>query len=208
MKRHGRPPRPGELPLTDAALRSRTTILLEQAESDRLPALDELVPLVFDELREIARRQLAREQRRVTLETTALVHEAWLKLVGDAHVTLRGRAYFFAAASRAMRQVLVDAARARAADKRGGGIQLSSLTGYDGEAADSLGAELIDLDRALEELGRSHPRHMRVVECRFFGGMSVEETAAALGVSERTVKADWALARAWLHRALDGTARE
>lgn len=119
-------------------------------------------------------------------------------------MTARGRAYFFAAAARAMRQVLVDAARARSAGKRGGGIQLASLTGYDGEAVDSLGAELLDLDRALEELGRLHSRQMRVVECRFFGGMSVEETAAALGVSERTVKADWAFARAWLHRALHG----
>lgn len=206
--------RPGSSSLTDiTALRSRTARLLEQAESERLlaaaesqplPALDELVPLVFDELREIAHRQLTREHRNVTLQTTALVHEAWLKLVGDARVTERGRAYFFAAAARAMRQVLVDAARARAAGKRDGGIQLSSLTGYDGEAVDSLGVELLDLDTALERLGAAHPRPMRVVECRFFGGMSVEETAAALHVSERTVKADWALARAWLHRALHG----
>jgi RNA polymerase sigma factor (TIGR02999 family) len=205
----GRSAPPGEPPLTDAAaLRSRTTLLLEQAESQPLPALDDLVPLVFDELREIARRQLAREHRNATLQTTALVHEAWLKLVGDAKVTARGRAYFFAAAARAMRQVLVDAARSRSAGKRDGGIQLSSLTGYDGEAVDTLGAELLDLDGALEALGRAHPRHMRVVECRFFGGMSVEETAAALGVSERTVKADWALARAWLHRALHGDGGE
>lgn len=186
--------------------RTRTHALLAQASAAPLPPLDDLVPLVFDELREIARRQLAREHRNVTLQTTALVHEAWLKLVGDAHVTARGRAYFFAAASRAMRQVLVDAARARSAGKRGGGIQLSSLSGYDGEAVDSFGNEVLDLDRALDQLGRAHPRPMRVVECRFFGGMSVEETAAALGISERTVKADWALARAWLHGALSDRA--
>jgi RNA polymerase sigma factor (TIGR02999 family) len=166
------------------------------------------VPLVFDELHEIARRQLARERANVTLQTTALVHEAYLKLVGDTRVTRRGRAYFFAAAARAMRQVLVDAARRRAAGKRGSGFPLVSLSGCESEAIETFGSELLDLERALEELGGLNPRHMRVVECRFFGGMSVEETAAALDVSERTVKSDWALARAWLHRALQEPRRE
>lgn len=200
---------PGELPLTDrSAVRSRTATLLERAEGDDLPALDELVPLVFDELHEIARRQLARERANVTLQTTALVHEAYLKLVGDTRVTRRGRAYFFAAAARAMRQVLVDAARRRAAGKRGSGFPLSSLSDCESEAIETFGSELLDLEGALEELGRLNPRHMRVVECRFFGGMSVEQTAAALDVSERTVKGDWALARAWLHGALQGRRRE
>jgi RNA polymerase sigma-70 factor, ECF subfamily len=159
------------------------------------------VPLVFDELHEMAHWQLAREHRNVTLQTTALVHEAYLRLVDDAHVTGRGRAYFFAAAARAMRQVLVDAARRRKAAKRGGGAPLTTLAD-EGERVDAYADELLDLDRALEDLGRRNPRHMQVVECRFFGGMSVEETAAALDVSPRTIKADWALARAWLYRVL------
>lgn len=191
-----------------AILRSRTTTLLERAESDDLPALDQLVPLVFEELHDMAHRQLGREHQNVTLQTTALVHEAYLKLVDDARITRRGRAYFFAAAARAMRQVLVDASRRRCAAKRGGGLPLSSLTDCESERVETYASELLDLDRALEDLGRRNPRHMRVVECRFFGGMSVDETAAALDVSERTVKADWALARAWLHRVLQEHPRE
>lgn len=189
--------------IADASLRLQTATLLNGADSGESPALDELVPLVFGELREMARRQLAREHRNVTLQTTALVHEAYLRLVDDARVTSRGRAYFFAAAARAMRQVLVDAARRRKAAKHGGGATFVTL-GDESGGIDAYASELLDLDRALEDLGRRNPRHMQVVECRFFGGMSVEETAAALGVSERTVKADWAFARAWLHRALSG----
>ena len=125
-----------------------------------------------------------------------------MRLVDDSRVTSRGRAYFFAAAARAMRQVLIDAARRRGAAKRGGGAPLVMVELED-ERVDAYATELLDLDRALEDLGRRNPRHMQVVECRFFGGMSVEETAEALGVSERTIKADWALARAWLFQALD-----
>lgn len=150
----------------------------------------------------MAHWQLVREQRNVTLQTTALVHEAYLKLVDDSRVTRQGRAYFFAAAARAMRQVLVDAARRRGAAKRGGGVPLMTVDSG-GERVDAYASELLDLDRALEDLGRRNPRHMQVVECRFFGGMNVEETAVALGVSVRTIKADWALARAWLYRFLD-----
>lgn len=185
----------------DPAARLRTTALVQAAESDDPPTLEELLPLVLDELKEMAHRQLLREHENVTLQTTALVHEAYLRLVDDARVTHRGRAYFFAAAARAMRQVLIDAARRRRAAKRGGGAPLSTL-GDASERVDTYASELLDLDRALEDLGARNPRHMRVVECRFFGGMSVEETAAALDVSERTVKADWALARAWLYRVL------
>lgn len=190
-----------------SSLRLRTTTLLQSVDSDDPPALDDLVPLVFDELHEMARRQLAREHQNVTLQTTALVHEAYLRLVDDARVTRRGRAYFFAAAARAMRQVLIDAARRRRSAKRGGGAPLMSM---DDESVrvDAYASELLDLDRALQDLGRRNPRHMRVVECRFFGGMSVEETAAALEVSERTVKADWVLARAWLYRVLDQDEKE
>ena len=187
---------------TEPSQPSQVTELLQEAESGRLPPIQELVPIAYDELREIAHWQLAREHRNVTLQTTALVHEAYVRLVDDSRVTSRGRAYFFAAAARAMRQVLVDAARRRGAAKRGGGAPLMMVE-LENESVDAYASELLDLDRALEDLGRRNPRHMQVVECRFFGGMSVEETAEALGVSERTIKADWALARAWLFQALD-----
>jgi len=184
------------------SLRSQTTALLRTADPADLPPLDELVGLVYDELHEMAHWQLAREHRNVTLQTTALVHEVYVRLVDDSGVSRRGRAYFFAAAARAMRQVLVDAARRRGAAKRGGGAPLMTAD-WDSGSVDAYASELLDLDRALEDLGRRNPRHMQVVECRFFGGMSVEETAAALDVSPRTIKADWALARAWLFRVLD-----
>ena len=129
------------------------------------------------------------------------MHEAYIRLVDGARVGPQGRAYFFGAAARAMRQVLVDHARRRRADKRGGGRQDLTLE-EDSGSVDAFAAELIDLDRALVELARLNPRHARVVECRFFGGLDVDETAAVLDVSPRTVKSDWAFARAWLKRAL------
>ena len=186
-------------------LRSRTTDLLERTGEDALPPLDELVPLVFAELQAMAHRQLAHDPNNVTLQTTALVHEAYLKLVDDTRVTSRGRAYFFAAAARAMRQVLVDASRKRRAAKRGSGVPLTTLAEQHSGQVDAYASDLLDLDTALEDLGRRNPRQMRVVECRFFGGMSVSETATALAVSERTVKADWAFARAWLYQVLQET---
>ncbi|HEU4464768.1 MAG TPA: ECF-type sigma factor [Gemmatimonadota bacterium] len=187
---------------TEPSQPSQVTELLLEVDSGRLPPIHELVPLAYQELRDMAHWQLAREHRNVTLQTTALVHEAYVRLVDDSRVTSRGRAYFFAAAARAMRQVLIDAARRRGAAKRGGGAPLMRVEWGD-ERVDAYAFELLDLDRALEDLGRRNPRHMQVVECRFFGGMSVEETAAALGVSERTIKADWALARAWLFNVLE-----
>jgi RNA polymerase sigma-70 factor, ECF subfamily len=173
------------------------------SESSPLPAatLDELMPLVFDELRRLARRQLARQTQRQTLQTTDLVHEAYLRLVGNTEVATHGRAYFYAAAARAMRNVLVDAARKRCATKRGAGAPVLSLH-EEQAAADTYGAELLELDEALERLALRHPRLAQTVECRFFGGMSVDDTATALGVSPRTVKSDWALARAWLYDTL------
>ena len=165
--------------------------------------LDELVPVIFEELRVMARRQLSRRHDRYTLQTTELVHEAYLRLAGDARVTQRGRAYFYAAAARAMRQVLVDAARRRNSVKRGSGVEALSLDDHVG-AVDAYADQLLDLDDALRELERRNARSARVVVCRFFGGMSVEDTAQALGVSPRSVKSDWALARAWLYDALQG----
>lgn len=173
------------------------------SQSSTMPAetLDELMPVVFDELRRLARRQLARGPQGQTLQTTDLVHEAYLRLAGHSGVTAHGRAYFYAAVARAMRNVLVDAARKRCATKRGAGVPVLSLH-EDQAAADTYGAELLELDVALERLALRHPRLAQTVECRFFGGMSVDDTATALGVSPRTIKSDWALARAWLYDTL------
>lgn len=183
---------------------NQTTQLLRTFEAADAPRVDQLVPSIYSELRGMAHRQLSREARNPTLETVELVHEAYVRMVGDERVTKRGRAYFFAAAARAMRQVLIDAARRRGAAKRGGGE--AHLT-FDEKhfAVDQYASELMGLDAALADLESRSPRQVRVVECRFFAGMSVEETAAALDVSARTVKSDWALARAWLFAELRGT---
>lgn len=185
--------------------RDRTTALLEPTAEGDPARLDALLPLVYDELRALAHRQLAGEPAGHTLATTALVHEAYVRLVDDTRVTRKGRAYFFGAAAQAMRQVLVDHARRHTAQKRGGGARAISLNAAS-LAVDEIAGELLDLDRALVALAKRNPRPARVVECRFFGGLSVEETAEALDVSPRTVKYDWALARAWLHDALRGDA--
>lgn len=177
------------------------TTLLRTLDSADPPRLDRLVPHIYDELRAMARRQLGREARSPTLQTTELVHEAYLRMVDDRRVTRRGRAYFFAAAARAMRQVLIDAARRRGAAKRGGERARLTLEEHH-LAVDSYAAELLDLDAALTRLEARSPRQVRVVECRFFAGLTVEETALALDVSPRTVKSDWALARAWLFDTL------
>ncbi len=186
------------------SLQARTTSLLRSGESGSDGTLDRLVRLVYPELKRIARRQLGREGLGQTLQTTELVHEAYLRLVDQTQVTQRGRAYFFAASARAMRQVLIDRARRRRAIKRGGGQAALDLD--EGSiAVDAFADGLVDLDAALDELTRLSPRQVRVVECRYFGGMSVEQTAEALGISPRTVKNDWALARAWLYSALRGS---
>ena len=182
-------------------LRSETTALLLESVDGDANTVDRLFPIVYEELRGIARRQLVGERVDHTLQTTALVHEAYVRLVDDDRVSRRGRAYFFASAARAMRQILVDHARRRGAAKRGGGAQPDTLQ-EDRGGADAFAEELIDLDQALERLAELDPRHARVVECRYFGGMTVEETAIALGVSPRTVRYDWALAKAWLHKFL------
>ena len=186
--------------MTDAS-DSPATRLLQSPEPGDHASLDALVELVYDELKVMARRDLARERAGHTLQTTALVHEAWLKLVDSEKVGERGRAYFFAAASQAMRQVLVEHARRRNAAKRGGGVAHDDVDQVQ-IAVDEFAVELLDLDDALQQLARLNPRHARVVECRYFGGLSVEQTAAALGIATRTVKSDWALARAWLYDEL------
>jgi len=177
------------------------TAVLRAAEAEGVDPVERLFPLIYDDLRAMAHRQLRREMPGNTLSTTALVHEAYLKMVDRTQVLSRGRAYFFAAAARAMRQILIDSARSRQRLKRGGGAE--PVRGDDVTlAVDSFAVELLALDDALGRFSALNPRAARVIEYRFFGGMSVEETAASLGVSPRTVKGDWALARAWLYRAL------
>jgi RNA polymerase sigma-70 factor, ECF subfamily len=198
MQEHPNEPRPG---LTSVS----TTAPPAPTDAGALLPLDQLVPLIYSELRAMAHRHLAREHKRHTLQTTELVHEAYLRLAGDDAVTRHGRAYFYAAASRAMRQVLVDAARRRKASKRGAGAAVLSLDEHIA-SVEAYGDELLELDDALRRLESRNPRHTRVVECRFFGGMTIEDTADALDVSPRTVKADWALARAWLYNELKGDA--
>lgn len=190
---------PGVLPTDPPAVFAGR--LQHAADLGDLTTLDQLQPALFEELRALAHRQLRREGQPVTLQTTELVHEAYLRLLGTEDVTRKGRAYFFAAAGRAMRQVLVDAARRRRATKRGSGERPLSLDDAAGEVT-AFSEDLLALDAALAQLEGEHPRLARVVECRFFGGMTVDDTALALGVSPRTVKSDWALARAWLYHEL------
>lgn len=178
------------------------TVVLAEPHLDGRAALDALFPLVYAELRRMAHAALAREGGPRTLDTNALVHEAYLRMVDSTKVSERGRSYFFAAAARAMRQVLVDSARRRRATKRTPGERRVPLEGT-AIAVDEFADDLVDLDRALGRLEGEHPRAVRVVECRFFAGLSVDETAGALETASRTVKRDWAFARAWLQRELE-----
>ena len=164
-------------------------------------AVDRLFPLVYDELRRIAHRQLSRERSDHTLGTTALVHEAYLKLVDQSRAQWADRSQFFAIAARAMRRILVDYARQHLAGKRGGRRERVTL---DEEmlSLDDRADLLLAVDEALDRLRDLDERATRVVECRFFGGFTEEETAAALGVTERTVRRDWVRAKAWLYEVL------
>ena len=175
------------------------TRLLHAAQDGDQEALDRLVPLIYEDLRRLAHRQLDREGGGHTLQTTALIHEAYLKLAGPGGAqAASNRAHFMAIAARAMRQVLVDYARRRKAAKRGGGVIYATL----GDAAEPVDASADDLLALSDALDQLDPRQRQVIECRFFGGMEEKEIAEALGVSERTVRRDWVKARAWLHRAL------
>jgi RNA polymerase sigma factor (TIGR02999 family) len=189
-----------------AAPANPTSLLLAWGRGDR-SALDQLMPLVEDELRRLARRQMARERVGHTLQATALVNEAYLRLIEVNQVQWQNRAHFFAMASRMMRRILVDAARAHRYQKRGGGAEKVSLD----EAlvvSSEPRHELIALDDALNALAAIDLRKSQVVEMRFFAGLSVEETAEALHVSADTVMRDWRLARVWLLRELSGKPRE
>jgi RNA polymerase sigma factor (TIGR02999 family) len=185
--------------MTDAA---DITRLLQAVAAGNATALEQLLPQVYGELRRIAAARLRRESVGHTLNPTDLVHEAYLKLVPLGNVEWQSRSHFFAIASRAMRQVLVDHAERRSAAKRGGGQVPLTLTD-DGSATATPLDDLIALGDALSRLERVDPRQARVVECRFFGGLSLDETAEALNISAATVSRDWTFARAWLHRELD-----
>lgn len=177
------------------------TGLLRAWGEGRQSALERLAPLIYDELHRIAGRHMRRENPGNTLQVTALVNEAWLHLVGGAHVLWQDRAHFFAVSSQIMRRILVDAARARKAGKRRAGMQRFELN-ESIDAAPPRDAQLIALDDALDALARFDGRKARVVEMRFFGGLSVEETAAVLKISPQSVMRDWKLARAWLRREM------
>jgi RNA polymerase sigma factor (TIGR02999 family) len=187
---------------------SEITALLQAHAAGDASALEQLLPRVYQELRRIARNRLRRERVGHTLAATDLVHEAFLKLVPLERVDWRNRAHFYAIASRAMRNVLIDQAVRRSAAKRGGGAHVLPLDEANA-AADHPLDDLIALSDALARLEQLDERQARVVECRFFGGLSLDETAEALSTSAATVSRDWAFARAWLHnelasRPLDG----
>ena len=177
-----------------------TRLLLELSGGNRT-VVDELAPLLYRELKRIAAAQLRRERPGHTLQVTALVHEAYLKLVDQRHVNWQNRAHFFGVAAQAMRRILLDYAKGRARGQRGGGVPQTSLDAALVVSHDRA-FELVEIDEALRHLEAFDPRQAKVVELRFFGGLSVEETAEALGVSEPTVKREWAMAKAWLHREL------
>jgi RNA polymerase sigma-70 factor, ECF subfamily len=177
-----------------------TQLLLEWSQGDEA-APEKLMPLVYAELRRMAHRYMASQNRGHTLQTTALIHEAYLRLDNQSEKQFQNRSHFFAVAAQAMRQILVDYARSKQAEKHGGGAQQvpldEALTVSEGRAA-----ELVALDDALKELSHVDSRKCQVVELRYFGGLSVEETAEVLKVSAVTVMRDWSMAKAWLHREL------
>jgi RNA polymerase sigma factor (TIGR02999 family) len=181
------------------------TALLLECRDGRRDALDRLFPLIYEELHRIAHAQLRRERDGHTLNTTALVHEAYLRLVDIRRVEWRDRVHFLSMAARAIRRILIDHARQQGALRRGGGVRPVTLD--EALVATEMRTEtLVALDDALGRLADLNLRLVRVVECRFFAGMTEEETAAALEVTSRTIRSDWVKARGWLRQALDATA--
>jgi RNA polymerase sigma factor (TIGR02999 family) len=180
------------------------TALLGQLRKGNREAESRLMPLVYSELRKLARRYMRAERPDHTLQATALVNEAYLRLVGQTGIDWQNRAHFYGIAAQMMRRVLVDHARAHRAEKRGAGGPKISLSAAE-EFTKGSDTELLALDEMLNRLSSIDPRQSRVVELRFFGGLSEEETAETLGISVRTVKRDWNVARAWLYRELTGS---
>lgn len=180
---------------------SDVTRILAAIEQGDAQAADELLPLVYRQLHRIAQQQMARERPDHTLQATALVHEAYLRLVGNRDIEWANRAHFFAAAAEAMRRILVDQARKRGRIKRGGGRARVPMSVAD-LAAEQNPSEILALDEALKRLEKEDARMSRVVMLRFFAGLSIDDTANAMGISPRTVKREWTCARAWLFQAL------
>jgi len=178
------------------------TALLGQLRAGNQEVAGQLVPLIYDELRRIASAQMRRERAGHTLQATAVVHEAYLRLAGEQDIQWQSRAHFFAIAARAMRQVLLDYARQRHAGKRGGeGAQKVEID-VDLLAGANRIEDIVAIDEVVTRLSELDQQQGRIVELRFFGGLSVEETAEAMGISDSTVKREWRLAKAWLHREL------
>jgi RNA polymerase sigma factor (TIGR02999 family) len=177
------------------------TELLVRWRSGDAEALNALIPLVHVELHRLARHHLRGERDGHTLQSTALVNEVYLRLLGQG-LAVENRTHFFAVSSHLMRQILVDYARRRRAAKRGDGFERVTLSEAEALLPQTRTVDLLALDDALEELARADPQLTKIVELRFFGGLSIEESAVALGVSQSTVKREWATARAWLHREL------
>ena len=186
--------------MTSPADKDVTTLLLEWSQGSQA-ALDQVTPLIYDELRRLAARQLRRERPGHTLQSTALVHEAYLKLIDQQRVQWHDREHFFAVASQMIRRILVSYARSRNSIKRGAGRTMLTLNDA-GTAGTTSEIDLIALDDALGRLSRLDPQQGRIIELRFFGGVSIQGTAKLLGISTTTVNRDWKLARAWLHREL------
>lgn len=192
----------GETP-SNPARNVAVTHLLARAQGGDSKATDELLPIVYDELRTLAAGFLKHEGNAQTIQATALVHEAYLRLVGPDLAKWESRAHFFGAAARAIRRILVDHARERNALKRGGGMKAVSLEDVPALAVGGSNGDMVSLDKALSKLARLDEQKARVVELRFFAGLTVEQTALALGISDRTVARDWQFARVWLQRELD-----
>ncbi|MGI8470140.1 MAG: sigma-70 family RNA polymerase sigma factor [Pyrinomonadaceae bacterium] len=186
--------------MSDENTHEVTEILQKWREGDS-KAAERLFPLVYDELKRQARAYLRRERPNHTLQPTALVHEAYLRMVDRTALTAENRTHFFALASRVMRQILVDHARRRNAGKRGGAAELFSLENMDILPAQSA-ADLLELDEALQKLEKIDNRKCRVVDMRFFGGLKEKEIAEVLGITEKTVRRDWQFAKLWLYREL------
>jgi len=176
------------------------TVLLREWSEGSQQALTDLLPIIYDELRRVAHQYLHREHTDQTLQTTALVHEAYLKLIDQRSVNWQNRAHFFAIAAQAMRRILIDNARRRTAGKRGKGekISLEDVATVSTQKPQSL----LALDEALRELEKIDPQQSRIIELRYFGGLTIEEAATAMDISPATVKREWAMARAWLYKAL------
>jgi RNA polymerase sigma factor (TIGR02999 family) len=182
---------------------SDVTQILDQIQHGNRAAASELLPLVYAELRQLAIHRMSMEKPGLTLQPTALVHEAYIRLVGDAAIKWDGRSHFFGAAAEAMRRILIESARRRNSLKQGGNLNRRELTEDDAISIADNTDKLLDLDAALTKLVVHEPELAKLVELRYFAGLTVEETAQTMGMSARTVKRNWAFARAWLGREMN-----